>query len=109
MRRWQQRPSSGPEGDAPERESMGGGGAATVQTLWAPEWQPIHTWVATPADQADGMTRRSAKDNEADDAKCAEPVPTLKAGRQVGWIFKNGEAVAIERHECDSRDDEKPD
>jgi hypothetical protein len=37
------------------------------------------------------------------DTKCAEPLPTLKAGREVGWFFLNGEAVAIERHECDPR------
>lgn len=52
------------------------------------------------------MTRRPSKDSEDNDvneAKTAEPLPTLKAGREVGWIFKNGEAVAIERHECDKR------
>jgi hypothetical protein len=37
------------------------------------------------------------------DASCAEPLPDLKAGREVGWIFKYGKAVAIERHECDMR------
>ena len=30
-------------------------------------------------------------------------LPHLKAGREVGWIFTNGEAVAIERHECENR------
>jgi hypothetical protein len=57
------------------------------------------------------MKRRPAKDSEERDqrdggATCAEPLPTLKAGREVGWIFKNGEAVAIERHECDHRNSE---
>ena len=32
-----------------------------------------------------------------------QPLPHLKAGREVGWIFTNGEAVAIERHECENR------
>jgi hypothetical protein len=52
------------------------------------------------------MKRRSAEDSEEGEATCAEPLPTLKAGREVGWIFKNGEAVAIERHECDHRNSE---
>jgi hypothetical protein len=57
-------------------------------------------------EQAGPVTRRPSKDSEEDDvheAKTAEPLPTLKAGREVGWIFKDGEAVAIERHECDNR------
>ncbi len=37
------------------------------------------------------------------DACSGEPLPDLKAGREVGWIFKYGEAVAIERHECEFR------
>ena len=28
-------------------------------------------------------------------------LPHLKPGREVGWIFTNGEAVAIERHESE--------
>jgi hypothetical protein len=38
------------------------------------------------------------------DVRVAEPLPPLKPGRQVGWIFKDGEVVAIERHECEVRD-----
>jgi hypothetical protein len=53
------------------------------------------------------MTRGPAQDSEDTDTTCAEPLPTLKAGREVGWIFKNGEAVAIERHECESRSNER--
>jgi hypothetical protein len=53
------------------------------------------------------MKRRATKDSEERDDSCAEPPTlTLKAGREVGWIFKNGEAVAIERHECDDRNSE---
>jgi hypothetical protein len=37
------------------------------------------------------------------DVHVAEPLPPLEPGRQVGWIFKDGEVVAIERHECDVR------
>jgi hypothetical protein len=37
------------------------------------------------------------------DMNCVEPLPRLKAGREVGWIFTDGEAVAIERHQCEIR------
>jgi hypothetical protein len=37
------------------------------------------------------------------DGRVAAPLPPLKPGRQVGWIFKDGGVVAIERHECDVR------
>jgi hypothetical protein len=77
------------------------------QTLWAPGLQPNHTWSATVGEQAERMTRGPAQDSEHTDTTCAEPLPTLKAGREVGWIFKNGEAVAIERHECESRSNER--
>jgi hypothetical protein len=36
----------------------------------------------------------------------AEHVAPLRPAREVGWIFKNGEAVAIERRECESRESE---
>jgi hypothetical protein len=49
------------------------------------------------------MTRRPSRHSEANEDQAAQPLPTLKAGREVGWIFKNGEAVAIERHECENR------
>jgi len=37
------------------------------------------------------------------DAGGSEPLPDLKAGREVGWIFTYGDAVAIERRECEAR------
>ena len=51
------------------------------------------------------MVKRSTKAHGEQDAdtKCAEPLPTLEAGRQVGWFFLDGEAGAIERHETDPR------
>ena len=51
------------------------------------------------------MVKRSSKTHGDQDAdtRCAEPLPTLKAGREVGWFFLDGEAVAIERHESDPR------
>jgi hypothetical protein len=55
--------------------------------------------------QCVAMVKRPSKTQaEKDtDTKCAEPLPTLKAGREVGWFFLDGEAVAIQRHECDPR------
>ncbi len=44
--------------------------------------------------------RGDVTESETDDVTdCADPLPHLLAGRQVGWIFTDGEAVAIERHE----------
>jgi hypothetical protein len=49
------------------------------------------------------MASSSAKRVSGGDTHVAEPVQHLKPGRQVGWIFKDGEVVAIERHECEAR------
>ncbi len=49
------------------------------------------------------MVKGSRSDVTESDTDCADPLPHLKAGRQVGWIFKYGEAVAIERHENECR------
>jgi hypothetical protein len=40
------------------------------------------------------------------DTNYAESFAELEPGREVGWFFKNGEAVAIERQEGAGRDDE---
>ena len=74
-------------------------------SVHAPELQPDHTGVATPRVQCVAMVKRSTQtEAEKDtDTKCAEPLPTLKAGREVGWFFLDGETVAIERHECNLR------
>jgi hypothetical protein len=58
-----------------------------------------------PGANVGAMVKRSTKTEreQGADTKCAEPLPTLKAGREVGWFFLDGEAVAIERHECDPR------
>jgi hypothetical protein len=49
------------------------------------------------------MVKGPESDVTAGETDCADPLPHLLAGRQVGWIFKYGEVVAIERHESDSR------
>ncbi len=64
----------------------------------APRLQPVITEIATATVQSCQMV---VGPEETDVSGC-EPLPDLKAGREVGWIFKYGEAVAIER-ECDAR------
>jgi hypothetical protein len=72
----------------------------------APGLQPVDTGVATPGDHSLGMAKPSAKKELERETACSEPLPTLKAGREVGWFFVNGEAVAIERHEAEARNNE---
>ena len=73
---------------------------------YAPGLQPIDTGVATPGDHCGGMAKPTAKKELECEAPCGEPLPTLKAGREVGWFFVNGEAVVIERHESEARNSE---
>jgi hypothetical protein len=51
------------------------------------------------------MSVRHKKD-PAGDTKMAEPLHELEPGREVGWFFKDGETVAIERQESIAHDDE---
>jgi hypothetical protein len=53
------------------------------------------------------MASSPVKKSTGNDTGVAESSTAFKPGRQVGWIFKNGEVVAIERHECDARNDEE--
>jgi hypothetical protein len=48
------------------------------------------------------MVKGPESDETESSTVCTDPLPHLMAGRQVGWIFKYGEAVAIERHESES-------
>jgi hypothetical protein len=48
-----------------------------------------------------------AKKVSAGDTKQADPLPPLEPSREVGWFFKNGQTVAIERHENETRGDEE--
>jgi hypothetical protein len=43
------------------------------------------------------MVNVSVEKIPARDGKGVEPLPELKPWREVGWIFRDGEAVAIER------------
>ena len=47
------------------------------------------------------------KTDDADAEPVAERVAPLRPAREVGWIFKNGKVVAIERRECESRTNEE--
>jgi hypothetical protein len=46
-----------------------------------------------------GPVKRVTESDTTGDA----PLPRLKAGREVGWIFTYDDAVVIERHECEVR------
>ena len=80
-------------------------------TIWepgrngAPRLQPVDTRPATAGDHCGGMVTSPTKKGKAKNAD-AEPVAPLRPAREVGWIFKNGEDVAIERRECESRESE---
>jgi hypothetical protein len=39
----------------------------------------------------------------ASDTRLAESIPEFKPWRELGWIFKDGDAVVIERHRSDVR------
>jgi hypothetical protein len=49
------------------------------------------------------MASNTAKRVSGSDLHVAEPPQHLKPSREVGWIFKDGEVVAIERRECEAR------
>jgi hypothetical protein len=68
--------------------------------------RPDDTGLATTGDKADAMVNGAVKKVTESDTDVALPLPRLKPGREVGWIFSNGEAVAIERHECEIRQSE---
>ena len=72
----------------------------------APGSQPDDTGPATAADHCGGMVNGAAKKGKAKEEK-TNPVAPLKPAREVGWIFKNGEVVAIERRECEARSEDE--
>jgi hypothetical protein len=49
-----------------------------------------------------GGSRKSDK-GEANRDQSGKSLPVLNPWREVGWIFKDGEAVAVERHEYETR------
>jgi len=65
--------------------------------------QPAITGIATLPGQGCQMAEGREDKVTESDAGGSEPLPDLKAGREVGWIFTYGDAVAIERRECEAR------
>jgi hypothetical protein len=55
------------------------------------------------------MASAREKNSTQSSRKCSGAIRQLKAGSEVGWIFTDGQAVAIERHEGDSDNDEERD
>jgi hypothetical protein len=85
-----------------------GSGERGGWNLHAPRWQPDDTGDATAGEHPGGTVSASHNKTMSTSAGGAKPVSPPKPGRVVGWIFKDdGETVAIERHECDARPDEK--
>ena len=39
----------------------------------------------------------------ASDSRVAEPIPEFKPWRELGWVFKDGDAVVIDRKGSDVR------
>jgi hypothetical protein len=73
------------------------------QKLRAPRSQPDHTKSATTRDHRGGMASIRSNKEVASDTRIAESIPELKPWRELGWIFKDGEAVVIERQRSDVR------
>jgi hypothetical protein len=49
------------------------------------------------------MTSDRSHKGVAGDSRPVEPIPELKPWRQLGWIFKDGDAVIIDRQSSDVR------
>ena len=64
--------------------------------LRAPQLQPDVTAHDTPGVHALRM-RRSEQQGQAAATVTAEALPELKPWREAGWIFRDGDCIAIER------------
>ncbi len=67
--------------------------------------QPVHTFSATTADHSWLMVenrRKKSGDDESENG-AEDTLPQLNPWREVGWIFKDGEAIAIERSGDEAR------
>ena len=72
-------------------------GGNIIQFVGAPGLQPNETGPATTADHSGGMVGALLNRVVESATKRSESLPDLKPWREVRWIFKDGEAVAIER------------
>jgi hypothetical protein len=69
----------------------------------APRSQPVDTKSATARDHRGGMASDRSNKGVASDSKLAEPIPEFKPWRELGWVFKDGDAVVIDRKGSDVR------
>jgi len=65
--------------------------------------QPDDTGAAPWLEHPDAMVRERVKKVVARATTRTESIPELKPWREVGWIFNDGEAVAIERQDDETR------
>ncbi len=63
----------------------------------APQLQPDVTEHETTEEQILPM-RRTEETKQSEATGHAEPLPELNPWREVGWIFRDGGCIAIERH-----------
>ena len=69
----------------------------------APGLQPVVTAGDTPGVHHPHMRRTERKGSGADKASTAESLPELRPWREVGWIFRDGDCIAIERQGDETR------
>jgi hypothetical protein len=70
----------------------------------APQLQPIVTGHDTTEVHALPMRRaREEQKREGTTVNTAESLPELKPWREVGWIFRDGDCIAIERKGDETR------
>jgi hypothetical protein len=81
--------------------TIGPGQACVGQNLSAPLLQPLVTRHDTPRVHALSM-RRGERGNEAA-AVVADELPELNPWREIGWIFRDGHCIAIERQGDETR------
>jgi hypothetical protein len=84
-------------------DKAGASGSTTGQKLRAPRSQPVNTKSATKWGHRGGMASVRSNKGVLSDTRLAESIPEFKPWRELGWIFKDGHAVVIERQGSDVR------
>jgi hypothetical protein len=54
-------------------------------------------------DHREGMASVRSNRGVASDTRLAESIPEFKPWRELGWFFKDGDAVVVERQVSDVR------
>jgi hypothetical protein len=73
-----------------------------VQKWSAPLLQPDVTGHDTPGVHAFSMNKRE-RGNDTASTATVEDLPELNPWRQIGWIFRDGSCIAIERQGDETR------